>query len=118
MKAESELQSDACVAASQGKNAALAEAGAIVPESFEGLEGVIKETYERLVAEGSLVPQPDTAPPSVPLDLEAAKKAGKVMLCCSVMDLLAPFRHAAGLSPHLSCHVLLGCVPQRHLVPT
>ena len=50
-----------------------------MPESFEGLEGVIKKTYERLVEEGTLVPQPDTAPPSVPLDLEAAKKAGKVL---------------------------------------
>ena len=52
-----------------------------MPESFEGLEGVIKATYERLVGEGALMPQPDTAPPSVPLDLEAAKKAGKVLRC-------------------------------------
>ena len=62
----------------QAKNEALAEAGAIVPESFEGLESTIKATYERLVKEGTLVPQPDTPPPAVPLDLEAAKKAGKV----------------------------------------
>jgi hypothetical protein len=31
----------------QAKNAALAAAGAIVPDSFEGLEGVIKQTYDR-----------------------------------------------------------------------
>ena len=62
----------------QAKNAALAGAGAIVPDSFEALEGTIRATYERLVKEGTLVPQPDTPPPSVPLDLEAAKKAGKV----------------------------------------
>lgn len=33
----------------QAKNAALAAAGAIVPDSFEGLEVVVRETYNRLV---------------------------------------------------------------------
>ena len=64
----------------QAKNDALKDAGAVVPDSFEAFEGAIKETYDKLVAEGKLVPQPDTPPPSVPLDLEAAKKAGKVRL--------------------------------------
>ena len=50
----------------------------MVPDSFEAFEGAIKATYDRLVAEGTLVPQPDVPPPSVPMDLEAAKKAGKV----------------------------------------
>lgn len=62
----------------QAKNAALKEAGAVVPDSFEAFEGAIKATYNKLVAEGTLVPQPDVPPPSVPMDLEAAKKAGKV----------------------------------------
>jgi hypothetical protein len=31
----------------QAKNAALAEAGAIVPESFEGLEVAVRETFNR-----------------------------------------------------------------------
>ena len=35
----------------QGKNAALKAAGAIVPESFEGLEEAIHKTFEELVAE-------------------------------------------------------------------
>ncbi len=61
----------------QAKNTALKEAGAIVPDSFEALEGAVKQTYDKLVAEGILVPQPDVPAPSVPLDLEAAKKAGK-----------------------------------------
>lgn len=61
----------------QAKNAALKEAGAVVPDSFEAFEGTIKETYDGLVADGKLVPQPDTPAPSVPLDLEVAKKAGK-----------------------------------------
>lgn len=33
----------------QGKNKALADAGAIVPTSFEGLEATIKATYQMLV---------------------------------------------------------------------
>jgi hypothetical protein len=33
----------------QAKNKALEYAGAIVPTSFEGLEAIIKATYERLV---------------------------------------------------------------------
>ena len=69
----------------QAKNAALKEAGAVVPDSFEAFEGAIKATYDKLVAEGTLVPQPDVPAPSVPMDLEAAKKAGKV-----------PFMHLAG----------------------
>jgi hypothetical protein len=64
----------------QAKNAALKEAGAVVPDSFEALEGAIKATYDRLVAEGVLVPQPDVPAPDVPMDLEAAKKAGKVLV--------------------------------------
>lgn len=62
----------------QAKNAALRDAGAVVPDSFEAFEGAIKATYDKLVVEGKLVPQPDVPPPSVPMDLEAAKKAGKV----------------------------------------
>lgn len=31
----------------QAKNAALAAAGAIVPESFEGLEGAVRQTFNR-----------------------------------------------------------------------
>ena len=67
----------------QGKSTALQEAGAIVPDSFEGLEGTIKKLYDRMVADGEITPQPDTPAPSVPLDLETAKKAGKV---CVVLD--------------------------------
>ncbi len=37
----------------QAKNKALETAGAIVPTSFEGLEGIIKATYEKLVILGA-----------------------------------------------------------------
>lgn len=62
----------------QAKNAALAAVGAVVPESFEGFEGAIAATYKRLVEEGVVVPAPDVVVPGIPMDLEAAMKAGKV----------------------------------------
>lgn len=66
----------------QAKNAALKEAGAIVPESFEDFETAIKLTYNKLVKNGGLKPQPDFPAPSVPQDLASAQKAGKVPTFC------------------------------------
>ncbi|KIZ05638.1 ATP citrate (pro-S)-lyase [Monoraphidium neglectum] len=64
----------------QAKNAALREAGAEVPDSFEGFEGAIKATYTRhvLVDEGVITPAADVDVPTIPMDLDAATKAGKV----------------------------------------
>ncbi|EFJ15935.1 hypothetical protein SELMODRAFT_271604 [Selaginella moellendorffii] len=62
----------------QGKNKALKEAGAIVPTSFESLEAVIKDTFEKLVASGVIIPVADVTPPIVPEDLNIAVKNGKV----------------------------------------
>lgn len=62
----------------QAKNAALRDAGAAVPESFEGFEAEISATYNRLVDEGVMTPAADVAVPPIPMDLEAATKAGKV----------------------------------------
>eukprot|EP00884_Botryococcus_braunii_P007180 jgi/Botrbrau1/16463/Bobra.0142s0058.1 len=76
----------------QAKNAALRDAGAIVPDSFEELESAIKETYERLVKEGVIVPQPDVPAPSVPLDLEAAKKQGKVRVPTNIVSTICDDR--------------------------
>ena len=70
----------------QAKNRALKAAGAVVPESFEGLEGAIRGVYEELVTAGTIEPQPDVAAPAMPMDLEAAKKAGKVRPCCMLPD--------------------------------
>lgn len=62
----------------QAKNAALAAAGAAVPESFEGLEAAVAATYKRLVDDGVITPAGDVAVPEIPMDLEAAARAGKV----------------------------------------
>lgn len=69
----------------QAKNAALKEAGAIVPDSFEGFEPTIKATYDQLVKDGKLQPQPEVPARSLPLDLAAAKKAGKVRMPTSII---------------------------------
>ncbi len=60
------------------KNAALREAGAIVPQSFDDFGEKIKETYERLVAAGTIVPQPEVEPPVLPLDYDVARRRGLV----------------------------------------
>ncbi|KAK2076579.1 ATP-citrate synthase beta chain protein 1 [Prototheca wickerhamii] len=62
----------------QAKNAALRAAGAVVPDSFEDLEPTIKRVYDELVGAGTIVPAPLPPPPSVPEDLAAAKRAGRV----------------------------------------
>lgn len=62
----------------QGKNKALADAGAIVPDSFEAFEGAIARTFKKLVDDKMIQPQPNVEAASIPLDLDAAKKAGKV----------------------------------------
>ena len=69
----------------QGKNAALKEAGAIVPESFEGLGDTIAGVYQGLVGDGVITPRPEPTPPSMPQDLSAAKKAGKARLAAGFL---------------------------------
>jgi ATP citrate (pro-S)-lyase len=62
----------------QTKNKSLADAGAIVPTSFEGLEATIKATYESLVEKKVITPVKNFVPPTVPEDLNVAIKSGKV----------------------------------------
>ncbi|EFN55394.1 hypothetical protein CHLNCDRAFT_31334 [Chlorella variabilis] len=64
--------------ASPAKNAALSAAGAIVPGSFEELEGTIRKVYLELREQGLIQPVAEVAPPTVPMDLSQAKKEGKV----------------------------------------
>jgi ATP citrate (pro-S)-lyase len=62
----------------QAKNKALKDAGAIVPESFEDFEAAIKAVYLELKENGVIKPIKEVAPPEVPIDLDAAKKQGKI----------------------------------------
>jgi len=60
------------------KNAALKEAGVVVPESFDDYAEKIKETYDGLVADGTITPAVEPMPPNVPMDYAAAKAQGMV----------------------------------------
>ncbi|RLF46048.1 MAG: ATP citrate synthase [Thermoplasmata archaeon] len=60
------------------KAAALREAGAIVPNSFDELGDMIKQVYEKLKEEGKIVEKEEVEPPVVPLDYDKALKEGMI----------------------------------------
>jgi len=72
------------------KNRTLREAGAVVPNSFEDFDQKIKETFDRLVAQGKVKPAPEVIPPPIPVDYRVARKAGLVRrnaeFICTISD--------------------------------
>lgn len=62
----------------EAKNKALRETGAIVPDSYEDLDKMIRQTFENLVKEGKVKPAEDFEPPKVPLDFNDATRLGIV----------------------------------------
>jgi succinyl-CoA synthetase alpha subunit len=62
----------------QAKNAALKEAGAIVPDSFDDYGVLIKKTYEGLVKKGAIRPAAEVTAPALPMDFAQALKEGKI----------------------------------------
>ena len=52
----------------EAKNRAMRAAGFIVPDTFELLPDVLKETYNRLVANGTITPQKEVELPVIPMD--------------------------------------------------
>ena len=66
------------VETAKAKNIALREAGAIVPESYEDLDKLIRQTFEKLVKKGKLTPVEDFDPPKLPLDFNEATRLGLV----------------------------------------
>ncbi|XP_030757355.1 ATP-citrate synthase isoform X2 [Sitophilus oryzae] len=67
------------------KNAALREAGAHVPDSFDYLGEVIRSVYEGLVKQGVIVPAPEVPPPTVPMDYNWARELGLIRKPASFM---------------------------------
>lgn len=79
------------------KNKALKDAGAVVPDSFEGFEEAIKKTYDALVSAGKApAPKPraerSASAPSLPLDLSVAKKQGIVRVPTNVVSTICDDR--------------------------
>jgi len=72
------------------KNQILREAGAVVPDSFEDFDQKIKETFDRLVAQGKVKPAQEVTPPPIPADYRVARKAGLVRrnaeFICTISD--------------------------------
>lgn len=74
----------------EAKNQALREAGAIVPNSFDDYGAKLRETFERLKAEGKIPERviPDTPP--IPADYNALKSKGQVRkstnFICTITD--------------------------------
>ncbi|XP_057293409.1 ATP-citrate synthase-like [Hydractinia symbiolongicarpus] len=60
------------------KNKALQEAGAHVPRSFDDLGITIKQIFDNLVADGTIVPKPEVRPPTVPMDYSWAQELGLI----------------------------------------
>ncbi len=60
------------------KNQALRDAGVVVPTSFDDYAEKIQQTYEKLVAAGTIVPAKDVEPPHVPMDYKQAVAEGLV----------------------------------------
>lgn len=60
------------------KNLAMREAGFIVPDTFEDLPTVLRDTYTKLVASGSISPKPERPPPQIPVDYKWAQELGMV----------------------------------------
>ncbi|XP_076468519.1 LOW QUALITY PROTEIN: ATP-citrate synthase-like [Babylonia areolata] len=67
------------------KNKGLKEAGAVVPRSFDELGEAIREVYNKLVADGTIQPQPEVAPPTVPMDFNWARELGLIRKPASFM---------------------------------
>lgn len=71
-------KADTALETADAKNAALKDAGAVVPQSFDDYGEAIKKTYDRLVTAGTIRPAPDVPAPRFPLDYAQALKEGAI----------------------------------------
>ncbi|MFX1410897.1 MAG: citrate/2-methylcitrate synthase [Promethearchaeota archaeon] len=62
----------------EAKNQALKEAGALVPESYEDFDKLIKKTYEKLLQEKKIKPAKEEEAPKIPMDFNEAIRLGVV----------------------------------------
>jgi succinyl-CoA synthetase alpha subunit len=62
----------------EAKNRALKEAGALVPNSYEDFDKLIKSTFEKLKSEGKVAPLKEVEPPKIPIDYNEAVRLGLV----------------------------------------
>ncbi|KAH0490498.1 hypothetical protein TgHK011_001965 [Trichoderma gracile] len=60
------------------KNQSMRDAGFHVPNTFEDMPAVLKEVYEKLVKEGTIVPRPEPGVPKIPIDYSWAQELGLI----------------------------------------
>ncbi len=60
------------------KNAAMREAGFIVPDTFEDFPEALREVYESLVSRRLITPKDEEEPPKIPMDYAWAQQLGLV----------------------------------------
>lgn len=71
-------KADTGMETADAKNAALSEAGAIVPDSYDDFGEKINEAFERLRAAGEIEPIVEPKVSTLPLDYESARKQGLI----------------------------------------
>ena len=60
------------------KNLAMKQAGFLVPDTFEDLPIILRQAYDKLVANGDISPKPERLPPAIPVDYKWAQELGMV----------------------------------------
>lgn len=60
------------------KNQSMRDAGFHVPKTFEEFPEALKAVYEKLVADGTIVPKPEPTPPKIPIDYSWAQELGLI----------------------------------------
>ncbi len=71
-------KADSKASGADAKNSALKEVGVVVPDSFDDYGEKIRETYQKLVADGTIVEKEEDTPPHIPMDYNQAKAEGLV----------------------------------------
>jgi len=83
-------KADASRETAEAKNAALKEAGVVVPVSFDDFDAAIKKTFDKLVKDGKHVPIADVEPPAVPMMYKEAAARNLVRkgtnFTCTISD--------------------------------
>ncbi|KAI0187246.1 ATP-citrate synthase subunit 1 [Xylaria flabelliformis] len=60
------------------KNKTMKEAGIHVPDTFEDMPTVLKNVYDKLVSEKTIVPAPEPVVPKIPMDYSWAQELGLI----------------------------------------
>ncbi|MBC7079165.1 MAG: ATP citrate synthase [Methanothrix sp.] len=83
-------KADTAKETAQEKNRALKEAGAFVPESFDGYGDEIRKVYEKLLAEGKVKEVVEPQVPRIPVDYSKALSTGMIRrpttFICTISD--------------------------------